>query len=60
MCKNPAKLAYRQCTRPSPARVAISRIEKAWLREARYDPGRDDFTSKLTSVGFVLKQSWGE
>ena len=27
-------MACRQCTRPSPARVAISRIEKAWLREA--------------------------
>ena len=28
-------MACRQYTRPSPARVAISRIEKAWLREAR-------------------------
>ena len=27
-------MACRQCTRPSPVRVAISRIEKAWLREA--------------------------
>ena len=27
-------MACRQCTRPSPARVVISRIEKAWLREA--------------------------
>ena len=27
-------MACRQCTRPSPARVAVSRIEKAWLREA--------------------------
>ena len=29
-------MACRQCTRPSPARVAISRIEKAWLREATW------------------------
>ena len=28
-------MACRQCTRPFPARVAISRIKKAWLREAR-------------------------
>ena len=32
-------MACRQCTRPSPARVAISRIEKAWLREAKRGSG---------------------
>ena len=37
LCRNSCngeQVACRQCTRPSPARVAISRIEKAWLREA--------------------------
>ena len=33
-------MACRQSTRPSPARVAISRIEKAWLREASASQGQ--------------------
>ena len=48
-------MACRQCTRSSPARVAISRIEKAWLREARLNPAGRTAEQKVNTPENYLR-----
>ena len=59
LCRNSCngeQMACRQCTRPSPAPVAISRIEKAWLREARLQRRSD--IPEITSLTSLMQALW--